>query len=167
MTYELTRWVYSAAELETRLQESGGELTPQLEEWIAMMEVRLPAAVDNAKLFLDRLETVEKEWRERAAEVTRVARALSNAREKVKDRVKATMEANGPKELLGNQYRLTLSDAKPALEIDETLIPMEYKKAEVEWVVDKEKIRSVLDAGERVAGASLRAVKTLRSYFKK
>lgn len=167
MTHELTRWIYSAAELESRLQDAGGELTPALEEWLQAMEIRMPKSVDNAKLLLDRLETLNTEWAERAKAVAKMAQGLTKARERVKESLKAAMVANGVTELTGDQYRLALSPSRPSLILDESLLPVAYKTQTIEYVPDKAEIRAALENDVAVPGARLEPSYSLRSYFAK
>ncbi len=167
MSYELTRWIYSAAELESRLQESGGEISPELEQWMAMIDLKLPASVDNAKLLFDRMETIEKEYRERAAACAKVARGVSTMLDRMKSNVKAISVATKTKEFLGAAYRLVVSPAKARLEIDESLLPVEWKTIQVTYVPDKEKIRAALAAGQQIPGTALQDAYSLRSYFRK
>jgi len=167
MTYELTKWIANASEIETRLQDSAGELTEDLENLIALVDFKLPIAVDNTKLLLDRLDGVEKEYRERAQQCTKVARGIASVVEKMKMNIKALSDLTGSKEFLGNSYRMVISQSKEKLVIDEKVLKDEWKTPGVVMVPNKDAIRAALEQGEIIVGASLQPVSSLRSYFNK
>ncbi len=166
-TYEMTRWIYASAEIESRLQESGGEISPEMDQMLQVIDMRLPASIDNAKLLLDRLTSVSQEYRERAAQCSKVARGVSEVVERMKMSVKTLSVLVGTKEFLGNTYRMVVSSAKPRMEINADLLPDSWKLPEVTLVPDKEKIRQALEAGQEIPGAKLIESYSIRTYYAK
>lgn len=166
MSRDLATWIQSAYDLETRLADSGGELTPEIEQWMQAINLNLPAAVDNTKLLMDRLETLSAEYRARAQAVTKVARGLDKTHDRIKENIKALAAVCEQPEFLGDKYRLLVTASKSKLVIeDENLIPEEYKIPEVLLKPDLGTIRQALEAGQEIPGAKLVASSSLRSYM--
>lgn len=148
--------------------ENGGELTPDLEKALSMVEIEVPAKIDQYVEVLDRLDMEEVYWKSKAKERTAIAKGCANASKRLRDTLRSTMKVFDFKEIFGNDYRflLTTSAAKLVVE-NESLIPQEFKMQVTEWVLDKEKIKSALKDKIEIPGVSLEQKGTLRKYVNK
>lgn len=155
-----------AMELSRSLLESGGEITPEIEAALEINEQSLVAKTDSYAAVLDRLEAEEGVWRERRDSCERMLRAHEGLQERIKERIKGCMLAMGRDELTGQVERLRLSKAKSKLIVDSSL-PNEFYMIKTETVPDKERIRSALEAGDKVPGAALVPSFSLRRYLTK
>lgn len=167
MSNSLVSIVREVATLETLLIESGGELTPEIESMLTVKEVNLPEKVDNYEAMLDRLESIEGLYKERAKMFSTAAKSLGNAQDTLKERLKFAMKELGVTELMGHDIRFKLSATKPRLVIDdEKLVPKDYKVEVVTTEVQKDKLAEDLKIGS-VAGAHLEESFSLRKYVNK
>lgn len=144
--------------------ESGGELSPQLEEFFASVSKDLAQKTDSYAFVMDRLDAEEKFWAEKAEQFGRVAKSVGNARERMKQAIKTAMHVMETDEVKGNDFRFKLSRSTPKLVIDQNLLPAHYFMIVNSRVVDKEMIARELEAGHEIAGAKMEEVKSLRKY---
>lgn len=159
--------VKEVATLETMLIESGGELTPEIEQMLTVKEVNLPAKVDSYEAMLGRLEVIEGLYKERAKLFSSAAKSLANAQDTLKERLKFAMKELGVTELMGHDIRFKLSASKPKLVIeDEKLIPKEYKVQVISEEIEKDRLTEDLKIGS-VSGAKLEETFSLRKYVNK
>ena len=167
MNNSLVAIVREVATLETLLIESGGELTPEIEAMLTVKEVNLPEKVDGYEAIMDRLDSLEGMYKERAKMFSTAAKSLGMAQDALKERLKFAMKELGVTELMGNDIRFKLSASKPRLVIeDEKLVPKEYKQETVMIEVKKDLLTEDLKIGS-VPGARLEESVSLRKYVNK
>lgn len=166
-TTTLKELLHTTNEITDLLIESGGELTPEIEDKMRVSEVNLPKKIDSYSFILDRLKSEAAYFKQKADFYSSISKACKNAQERLKDNVKHVMISSDESELLGNDIKFKLSKTKPSLHIDETKISKEYRYQEVREVIDKEKIREDLELGVPVQGASLVPSFSLRTYANK
>ncbi len=150
------------------IEESGGELTPTVEAWLKEIETGLATKVDSYRNFIEDLQDEGAKLRRRAQELAGAAQSLERLADSMRDRIKFVMQQLGTDEVKGEFYRFKLSELKPKMVIDDLAkIPLDLLMTVTETVVDKERIRGLLDAGVAVPGARLEPVKSLRDYVNK
>lgn len=157
--------VSDALEITNALIESGGEVTPEIDEKIKCNEVALTAKVDSYVIVDERLSNEEAYWSAKAKEFSAIAKGFGEARERLKTNIKSAMIAMNTDEIKGGDYRYKLSKAKPSLVLVDKEVPHEYMIVEIK--PDKEKIRAALADGFSVAGAQLVESVALRAYKNK
>lgn len=162
--YTLVQQLEEASRLEAMLVESGGELTPEIEQRLLTVDLNVAARVDAVHTLLARFETAADYWTERGNESLQVADSLKSAARRLKDHVKRIMVDTGRTDLPGEAIRYKLSNAKAKLIVNEQELEPEYFKEKVVRAPDQEKIRADLDLGVPVKGAVLEPVYTLRNY---
>lgn len=151
--------------IEDWLAESGGELTPELEELTQFNLEQLSDKVDAYQMVQERLEQSIDYFDQKAKFYSKVANGFDLVRQRIKERIKALMVENQIDELSGNDIRFKLSNAAPTVHItDEHVIPKEYLETVVTQRVDKKKLRDALELGLDVEGAMLVKNKSLRTY---
>lgn len=140
-----------------------GEVTDEMQDQLLKTQCQIGNAVDQTKFLLDQLDCHETYWRSRSNEAAIRARRLSALQEKIKDRIKFTMQKEDKKVIEGNVSKFLLTNGRHSLHIpDQDKVSKEYKKEVTTWEVDKEAIRKALEEGTSVRGASLEPVFALR-----
>lgn len=147
--------------------EHDGQLTPEIEAALTVIEEKTPAKVDAYAIVMERLEMEKDYWKEKAEFYSRVAKSCENIRQKLRDNVKYAMEQLGTDELLGNDVRFKLVPAKSRLVINETYLPKEFFKEIVTMEPDKTRIEAELKAGADIEGAMLVENRALRQFTKR
>lgn len=138
------------------LQESGGEITEELEvELKTTLDLNTSAGVDNIHALMERIEHDAAFYKLKASRYTAVQRGLTSAYEKIKIQIKSLMVIAGKTELHGDEIRLQLRRIKDKLVVDEDRLPKSYLKEKVTLVPDTDRIRDDLERGLPVAGAEL------------
>jgi len=148
------------------LSESGGELTPNLENELDLSKEQLPEKIDGYQHIMDYLEGERLIWKQRKYDCETQEKKFAKIIETMKDRIRIAMSLLETDELYGNIHRFKLINSKPKLIIhDDNLIPETYKIVTQIVSPDKDKIRADLEAGMPVPGAELRSDGALRSYM--
>lgn len=138
-----------------QLEELGGEITPELEQALAINEEQFLAKAEDyghAILNLNGMAAAAKAEKERLAGLQkfyentqkRLANALSNA-----------MQVFGHDKVENATMRISLRHST-ATEVDDLdQLPAEFKTTKVEVVADKTAIKKAIQEGEDVPGAHL------------
>lgn len=162
-TQTLVALAAEAQELCRLILENQGEMSPELEKRLEFNTTALMSKVDNYVFIEDHLEMNANYWKDKAEACKAVAARYEHAQEKLRNRIKLVMTEMGRKELLGEHYRYYLAQYKPKVVISQPeKIPSECKMVIQELVPDKDKIKSLLEEGFEVPGASLEPVFALR-----
>ena len=164
--YTLPALIQQAADLESRLAESGGELTPEVEAALSKVEL-IPEKVDAYAFILDRLKSATAYWQEEYRNSRAIAEACEKARDRLKLALKMAMKGAGLTDLNGVNKRFKLSDSGGSLVIDEGALPATYLMEVVTLKPDKERIRAALEAGEKIPGAQIVPGTRLAAYANK
>lgn len=154
-----------AQHLLSMLEDSGGEITPELEYALEINRADLAVKADAYAHVLDRIPALVTYWKDQRDQAARVVRGLDALEERIKNRIKEGMLAMGATKLEGGSVKFSISPSKPALVIGD--IPSEYLMPVTTMVPDKERIRAELEAGATVPGAELRTGVTLRRSKRK
>jgi hypothetical protein len=154
-----------AAELERALIESGGLITPELEQLLEVKDVHLPEKVDSHALVIDRMESIAAFYKAKAEFFLRLAKSAVNVADRCEANLKMAMQAMGADEIKGMDIRYRLVRSNPACVIeDEAKIDGGYKVTETITKVDKKRILEDLKIGVPVEGARLEQGYSLRQY---
>lgn len=97
---------------EIELEENGGELTPEIEAALATTESQIPTKIDAYKGYIDFLDSRVELLKSAIQEMQKKKRAVENAKEKVKDYVKQTMQSFGLDKIKGEVYTASLRETK-------------------------------------------------------
>lgn len=152
--------------IDRQLVESGGEITPEIDQLITQLELAVPQKVDGYNVVIERLENQMEYVKTHIDSMTKYRRAISSTLDRLKSNIKNYMVVNGKKEVLGHETRFVLTSAKEKLVVDESLIPENWKMTVTERVADKERIKDALSLGITITGAKLEGGYGLRTYRK-
>ena len=138
-----------------QLEELGGEITPELEQALAINEEQFVAKAEDyghAILNLKAMAGAAKAEKERLASLQKF---YENAQKRLTDALSNAMQLFGQDKVENATMRLSLRHTT-ATEVDDLdAIPMEFKTTKVEVVADKTAIKKAIQQGEDVPGAHL------------
>lgn len=138
-----------------QLEELGGEITPELEQALAINEEQFVAKAEDyghAILNLKAMATAAKAEKDRLAALQKF---YENAQKRLTDALSTAMQVFGQDKVENATMRLSLRHAT-ATEVDDLdQVPQEYKTTKVEVVADKTAIKKAIQSGEAVPGAHL------------
>jgi hypothetical protein len=146
------------------LMETGGELTPEIEKELEVNTEMLAAKADKYEFITSKLEAEEAYFKAKADSYTRVARACANARQRLRDAIKFSMQQTGKTEIIGEDTTFCIVNGAPKLVIkDPGVVPKNYVVETIVRDLDKDKIKADLKAGKSVPGAEFEPVYQLRT----
>ncbi len=116
------------AAIEAALEETGGELTPELEaQWTETRE-SLMAKVDNYNALVQKLKNYSENIKAEQERLAKLKKTADNSLKRIKDHIKDTMKTFGLKSLEGDYCKMTLSRST-ATEVDDETVLAPYRKA--------------------------------------
>lgn len=111
---------------ELELEESGGELTPEIEQALATTEAEIPRKIDAYKGYLDFLAARAEQLAQTIKTLQAKKKAAENATKRVREYVKDTMTTFGLKKIKGDVYTATLTEKK-GIDVNEDEVLAPYK----------------------------------------
>lgn len=139
----------------SQLEELGGEITPELEQALAINEEQFVAKAEDyghAILNLKGMAAAAKAEKERLANLQKF---YENAQKRLTDALSNAMQVFGHDKVENATMRLSLRHTT-ATEVDDLdALPAEFKTTKVEVVADKTAIKKAIQQGEAVPGAHL------------
>lgn len=154
-------------ELESKLIDSGGLFTPEIEALVTTLDVSLPEKIDSYAMVIDRIESNAEWFAQQAEKYALIEKGLKKSSEGIRQRLKELMLANSMDELLGDIERFKLSPSKPKLIVNDDLVPDNYLMETRTITPDKDAIREALGKGEAVQGCKLEPTFALRRFVRK
>ena len=138
-----------------QLEELGGEITPEIEQALAINEEQFVAKAEDyghAILNLKGMAAAAKAEKERLAGLQKF---YENTQKRLTDALSSAMQVFGHDKVENATMRLSLRHST-ATEVDDLdQLPAEYKTTKVEVVADKTAIKKAIQEGEDVPGAHL------------
>lgn len=149
--YEITQ---EQINLNNMLEESMGELTPELEDALKINLDNFNAkaegyvkAIKNYKADADAIADEIKKLQEKK-------RVCENAQQRLKDSLKTAMTVFDTPKVQVGLFKISLTTSEAVNIIDEDAIPQEYKK--VKYEVSKTDIKNAIKSGLVVEGAEIK-----------
>lgn len=157
--------VNEAFSLEQMLIESGGEITPEIENALSVNSNEMTTKLDGYHHIIERFESLESHYKDRALFFNQVGTQCKNAVSRLKENIKFAMMEMGIDEVRGSDVRFKLSKTSGTLEItDKELVPVEFKSEVITTEIDKKALKEALQKGEPIQGAELKEGYSLRAY---
>jgi hypothetical protein len=145
-----------------QLEEAEGELTPELEQALAITEQELEV---KSVGYSHVIRKTESDIDVIAAEIKRL-QALKKSKENTIERLKSSVENAmvmfGIESISTATTVLSLRKSESVEITDESLLPKKYIAEKVTYSPDKNSIKSAIKAGENVPGASLKTNQNLQ-----
>lgn len=148
--YEITQ---EQANLNNMLEESMGELTPELE---AALSINLDNFNTKAEGYVKAIKNYKAEQDAIAEEIKKLQnkkKVCENAIERMKDALKTAMDVFDTPKVQAGLFKISLTKSESVNIIDEDAIPQEYKK--IKYEVSKTDIKNAIKGGLVVEGAEI------------
>lgn len=158
--------VQQASDIELMLLENGGELTPEVEKQLEILDVATPVKIDNYFSLMERFDALKAVFKKKSEDMAQISKSYDAANERLKYNLREAMGIAELDELKGNDYRFKLCDSPPAVIIEnEDAVPSAYKVVTQTTKIDKKRIGEDLAIGVPVPGCSLSRSRSLRKYI--
>ena len=168
LTKIVNQVVNQVATIENMLLDSCGEVTPEIADMLAIKEVNLPDKVDSYAAVIERFGMLEEYYKEKAANILKIAKSASAIVERCKANLEYAMQELKLDEISGNESRFKLVHSNPSVIIaDETKVEDIYKTTETTVKINKKSILEDLKMGLEVAGCKMQENVSLRKYAAK
>lgn len=135
------------------LEESGGELTPEIEEALMLNAENFEIKADGYIESISRYKALAEAADVRIKEMQRIKKTAENIEKRLKERLLQAMMVMEVDKMEIGLRKLSFRNSTAVSITDETHIPAEY--IIVETKVDKMKIKDALKNGEIIPGAEL------------
>lgn len=135
------------------LEESGGELTPEIEEALTLNEENFLVKSEGYIESIARFKALAEAADVRIKEMQRIKKTAENSKRRLEERLLWALQTMGRDKVEVGLRKLALRMTTAVNITDETAIPAEYIK--VETSVDKMRIKEALKSGEVIIGAEL------------
>lgn len=144
------------AELEDALYESGGELTPEIEEALALTSDALMAKVDSYNGVIRKMKAHSESCAGEIKRIQAIKKAADNGQKRLREAIEYTMKVNDLKRIDGEFCKITRSE-KQVLEVDEetvldsvSVIMQDFREAlppfiKIEAKVDKTELKKWME----------------------
>lgn len=145
------------SQLMSLIEESGGEVTPEMELHLAQLSSALVEKTDNVVEFVESRNIFIDAARAKAKQFNEIADQLEERMEKLSDYIKGCMDKLGTNKLTGGMYQISRRPPVKVLFIsNENLIPVEFIKIpEPAPQVMRSEITKAIKAGNDVPGCML------------
>lgn len=152
-------------QIQQALVESFGEMTPEIEKALLLLQEKLPDKADGYKFIIEDLKSQAEIWNTRAENLSRISKTFMNHCDRLKYSIKMACVELGVDEIKGNECRWKLQSSPPAAVIDdETKLPNNFKEIVQKTVTRKDLILEALKSGAMVPGAHLEQGSYVRCY---
>lgn len=142
------------------LEESGGELTAEIEEALMLNEENFIAKSEGYIEAIAYFKARQEAAKVRIEEMQRIKKTAENAEKRLKERMQLAMEIMGRDKVEVGLHKMSLRSSQAVNITNEAHIPNQYIK--VETKIDKDALRRDLKAGLVVEGAELITNKSLQ-----
>lgn len=135
------------------LEESGGELTPEIEEALMLNAENFEIKADGYIESISRYKALAEAADVRIKEMQRIKKTSENIEKRLKERLLQAMMVMEVDKMEIGLRKLSIRNTSAVNISDEARIPAEY--IIVETKVDKMKIKDALKSGDVIPGAEL------------
>ena len=141
------------------LEENGGEITPEIEEALALNADNFVTKADGYCEIIAKYQGMAQLAGERIRQLQTYKKVAENAEKRLKERLQMAMAQYGLAKIEIGLHKLSLRNSQAVEVIDEAKIPNEYIKVKTE--VDKSALRQALLNGAIIEGAELKQNQSL------
>jgi hypothetical protein len=135
------------------LEESGGELTPEIEEALILNENNFLVKSEGYIESISRYKALADAADARIKEMQRIKKTAENIEKRLKESMQWAMKTLGKDKVEVGLHKLSLRSSTVVSITDEGSIPAEYIL--VETKIDKMRIKEALKNGATIPGAEL------------
>lgn len=150
------------ARLNAMLEETGGELTPEIEQALTLNESNLLVKSQSYVATINQYKALETAAGNEIKRLQDIKKTCENIQTRMKDTLLNAMKTFGREELKTDVYRIGLRKSTQVVIDNPIDIPNEYLK--VETSINKTEIAKAIKQGSVVAGAHLEVKQNLNIY---
>lgn len=156
MSKTLTSLVAEVAEIETKIIESNGEITPEIETLLCLNTKELSSKVDNYVGLIQKMEQCEAYYYEKAQFFLTLAKAFDGVKTSCNERMLQALKDLGKDEIKGTDYKFKIYKSPPKLVIDDKeKIPEQFLVIKTDVLIDNAALKTELKSGKPMEGAHL------------
>ena len=160
-----------ASKIENALLETGGELTPEIEDLINFKDYQksdFEASIDIVAMTHERMQSIISYYETNIEMLNRILSSIVKASDKLISNVGEQMASHNLESISGIQREFKFRSNPPSVEIlDESQIPEECKELKMTESISKKKIKELLSLGQDVPGARMIQKKSLKIVMAK
>lgn len=149
-------------ELMDRIEDLGGELTPELS---AQLDITKEQLESKATSYCYLSKQIDVDTAQIDAEISRL-QALKSSKVKLQEqlhnRVSEAMKRFGIDNIDRNNLKLSFRSSKQLIIAEGTKIPKQFQIVKINTVVDKAKLKAHIDSGKKIKGVSILEKKNLQ-----
>lgn len=162
MSRSLIGMISESMEISKEIMAAEGELSPELDARLTVLESELPSKVDNYTCILEQLNHGLETWKSKKELLDKMIKGYKYAIDRLEGNIIYGIKALGLEKISGNEsaFKLRKNPGMVIIE-DENKISSEYKVQTVVTTIDKKKILSDLRNGIPVQGARLEITESL------
>ena len=160
MTPSLFKITSEQVRINDMLMETGGELTPELEEALIINAENFQLKVEGYATSIHRFDALEEAADAEIKRLMAIKKSAQGAQKRLKDTLAYAMDTFGYDKYDLGLHKLSFRSSQAVNITDENLIPNNYIK--VETKIDKESLKRDLKAGLVIEGAELVTNKNLQ-----
>jgi len=135
-------------QLDDMLDATGGEITTEYEQHVAMLEQLLTNKVDGCCGYIQRLDDLVESAKNRKRELDEFIERITNKRENFEHYVKLCMTKTGRESFVGELFEIKTRKPTPVLEIvDESKVPLEFTETVTSVKIDKMGLKKAIASG--------------------
>lgn len=150
-------------EVMAAIDDSQGELTPEIEQRLALLDVSIPEKIDAWGYVMERMKSEHEFWKDRRKQDHEIELKYERHLEFATVRLKGIMFEMGVTEMRGHDVKFQAVNSRAKLTIqDEGLIPAKYLTERLVYDIDKDTLRADIEAGIQIEGVRLEKVTALR-----
>lgn len=142
------------------LEESGGELTPEIEEALILNAENFEIKADGYIESISRYKALAEAADVRIKEMQRIKKTSENIEKRLKERLLQAMMVMGVDKMELGLRKLSIRNTSAVNITDEAHIPAEYIIIEQKY--DKTRLKDALKNGETIPGAELVTNKSIQ-----
>lgn len=160
-----------SSKIEQMLIETGGEITPEIEQVLALQEwseAQLQAETDLLAMSLERISQLSSYYKDQIEHLEKLVKGLERAEIRLTTEIQGTMEKLNLDAVEGQYKRLSLRRTTPKVEIlDEQAVADEFKEMKITETIKKRAIADALKSGQELHWARLVSNKSLQIQIAK
>jgi len=155
-----------SAKIEEMLIETGGEITPEIEQVLVLQEwseAQLQAETDLLAMSLERIGQLASYYKDQIEHLEKLIKGLERAEVRLTNEIQGTMAKLNLDAVEGQYKRLSLRRTAPKVEIlDQQAVTDEFKEMKITETIKKRAIADALKAGQDLHWARLVSSKSLQ-----
>lgn len=138
-----------------QIEENEGELTPELEQALAINEEQHEAKLEAYGHIIANYKAEAEACKAEAERLKKKADNALKAAERLKDTIRYFLQVTDRRKAAGGTFTFSLRDSEAVSVTDETAIPEEWWRVKTTREVNKADIKAALKGGAAIPGVEL------------